>query len=53
VVVRPALTGMAGTDFAARSRAIQAGRVAMQQALPQLRLAIDSGMRPTSLAVPK
>lgn len=48
VVVRPALTGMAGTDFAARARAIQAGRAAMQQALPQLRQAIESGMRPLS-----
>lgn len=46
VVVRPTLTGMAGTDFAGRARAIQAGRAAMQQALPQLRQAIDLGMRP-------
>lgn len=53
VVVRPALTGMAGTDFAARTRAIQAGRAAMQQALPQLRLAIESGMRPMPPAIPK
>jgi NTE family protein len=53
VVVRPALTGMAGTDFAARTRAIQAGRAAMQQALPQLRLAMESGMRPMPPALPK
>lgn len=46
VVVRPALNGVSGTDFAARSRAIQAGRAAMQQALPQLRQAIEAGMRP-------
>ena len=46
VVIRPSLTGIAGTDFAARTRAIQAGRVAMQQALPQLRQAIEAGMRP-------
>ena len=37
VVVRPALTGVKSADFAARQRSIAAGRVAMQQALPQLR----------------
>ena len=46
VVVRPALNGVSGADFAARNRAIQAGRAAMQQALPQLRQAIEAGMRP-------
>lgn len=46
LVVRPALAGIGGTDFAARSRAIQAGRDAMLQALPQLRQAIQSSMRP-------
>ncbi len=46
VVVRPALNGVSGADFAARNRAIQAGRAAMLQALPQLRLAIEAGMRP-------
>ncbi len=45
VLVRPALNGLAGTDFSARHRAIQAGRQAMQQALPQLRAAIEAGMR--------
>lgn len=45
VVVRPALNGMAGADFNARRRAIQAGRVAMQQALPQLRAAIEARTR--------
>ncbi len=48
VVVRPALNGVSGADFAARNRAIQAGRAAMQQALPQLRQAIEAGMRPVS-----
>lgn len=52
VVVRPALVGVSGADFAARSRAIQAGRVAMQQALPQLRQAIEAGMRPLPVAMP-
>jgi len=37
VVVRPALNGVKSADFAARQRAITAGRLAMQQALPQLR----------------
>ncbi len=51
VVVRPALGGVSGADFAARSRAIQAGRAAMLQALPQLRLAIEAGMRPVSPSI--
>lgn len=37
VVVRPLLPGVGGTDFAARRRAIEAGRTAMRDALPQLR----------------
>jgi NTE family protein len=37
VVVRPTLTGISGADFGARKRAIEAGRVAMQKLLPQLR----------------
>lgn len=37
LVVRPALVGVKSADFAARRQAIAAGRVAMQQALPQLR----------------
>jgi NTE family protein len=43
VVVRPALQGVSGTDFSARRRAIQAGRQAMLQALPQLRAALEAG----------
>ncbi len=53
VIVRPALVGVSGADFAARSRAIQAGRMAMQQALPQLRQAIEAGMRPLPAAPAK
>lgn len=41
VVVRPALIGVGSSDFGARRRAIQAGRVAMQALLPQLRLAMN------------
>lgn len=37
VVVRPALSGVGSADFAARKRSIEAGRAAMQAALPQLR----------------
>lgn len=40
VVVRPALTGVSSGDFGARRRSIEAGRAAMQAALPQLRAAI-------------
>jgi NTE family protein len=45
VVVRPALTGVASADFGARRRSIEAGRVAMQALLPQLRVAL-SGQKP-------
>ena len=37
VVVRPSLVGVGSADFAARRRAIEAGRAAMREALPQLR----------------
>lgn len=40
IVVRPALAGVASSDFASRRRAIEAGRVAMQNLLPQLRAAL-------------
>lgn len=40
IVIRPALAGVAGTDFGARARAIEAGRAAMRQALPALRARI-------------
>lgn len=37
VVLRPRLTGIGSANFAARTRAIDAGRQAMQAALPELR----------------
>jgi NTE family protein len=42
VVVRPALRGMSSADFAGKRRAIEAGRAAMQAALPQLRAALEA-----------
>ncbi|MBC7376499.1 MAG: patatin-like phospholipase family protein [Burkholderiaceae bacterium] len=45
LVVRPALPGVKGSDFASRRKAIDAGRLAMQQLLPQLRLAIEAKSR--------
>lgn len=42
VVVRPSLAGVASSDFGARRRAIEAGRVAMQALLPQLRAALQA-----------
>jgi len=45
VVVRPALPGVKGSDFTARRKAIDAGRAAMQQTLPQLRLAMEAKAR--------
>lgn len=45
VVVRPVLTGISSSDFSARKRSIEAGRQAMLQMLPQLRLAIASKTR--------
>jgi NTE family protein len=42
VVVRPALNGMGGGDFAGKRRAIDAGRAAMQALLPQLRAALEA-----------
>lgn len=46
VVVRPALAGVGSADFASRRRAIEAGRTAMQQALPQLRAALEARRQP-------
>ena len=42
VLVRPALPGVKGADFAARRQAIEAGRAAMRAALPQLRQQIEA-----------
>ena len=41
LVVRPALSGIRSADFSARRRSIEAGRAAMQAALPQLRVLLD------------
>lgn len=46
VVVRPALAGVASSDFGARRRAIEAGRLAMQALLPTLRAAIHGPQQP-------
>ena len=45
LVVRPALTGIKSADFGARRRSIEAGRAAMQAALPQLRQLLLAGQR--------
>lgn len=45
VIVRPALIGVASSDFGARRRAIQAGRVAMQALLPQLQASLNGQKR--------
>lgn len=45
VVVRPDLPGVSSSDFSARKRSIEAGRQAMLQLLPQLRLAIAAKSR--------
>ncbi|NML46091.1 patatin-like phospholipase family protein [Ramlibacter sp. G-1-2-2] len=42
VVVRPALRGMSSADFTSKKRAIEAGRAAMQAALPQLKAALEA-----------
>ena len=46
LVVRPSLVGVGSSDFGARRRAIEAGRVAMQALLPQLRAAMDGQKQP-------
>jgi len=40
LVVRPALANVGSADFGARRRSIEAGRTAMQQALPKLKAAL-------------
>jgi NTE family protein len=40
IVVRPPLNGVGSSDFGARRKSIEAGRLAMLQALPQLKAAI-------------
>uniref|UniRef100_UPI00351D8F9E patatin-like phospholipase family protein n=1 Tax=Rhodoferax sp. TaxID=50421 RepID=UPI00351D8F9E len=46
VVVRPALVDVTSSDFGARRRVIQAGRMAMLALLPQLRAAMDGQKYP-------
>lgn len=46
VVVRPDLAGVGSADFAARRRAIAAGRDAMERALPALRRELAAQRRP-------
>jgi len=41
LLIKPVLVGVGSADFGARRRAIQAGRLAMQQAMPQLRALIN------------
>jgi NTE family protein len=45
IVVRPALAGFGSADFGSRTKAIAAGRAAMQRVMPQLQAAIASGRR--------
>ncbi len=45
LVVRPALVGVKSGDFSAKHRAIDAGKLAMQQAIPQLRALIEAHSR--------
>jgi NTE family protein len=45
VVIKPSLPGVKSADFSARRRSIEAGRQAMQQALPGLRQLIASRSR--------
>ncbi|MEI7784667.1 MAG: patatin-like phospholipase family protein [Betaproteobacteria bacterium] len=43
--VRPSLVGLRSADFSARQRAIDAGRAAMQAALPELRARLAAAQR--------
>jgi len=45
IVIRPRLAGIAGADFAARRRVIQAGREAAQAAIPELKRKIAAATR--------
>jgi len=47
LLIKPDLVGVGSADFGARRRAIQAGRLAMQQALPQLRALIKEKKAPS------
>ena len=41
MVLRPKMAGMSSADFSNRQKSIEAGRAAMQQALPQIRAALQ------------
>jgi NTE family protein len=45
VWVRPSLAGLRSADFSARQRAIDAGRLAMQAAMPELRSRLSAAQR--------
>ena len=45
VWVRPSLAGLRSADFSARQRAIDAGRLAMQAAMPELRNRLNAAQR--------
>ncbi len=45
LVVRPELAGVKGGDFTSRRRSIEAGKLAMQRAMPQLKALIESKSR--------
>ena len=45
IVVRPELSGVRGGDFTAKRRAIDAGKLAMQRQMPQLKAAIEAKSR--------
>ena len=45
IVVKPALSGVASSDFGSRKKSIEAGRKAMLQLMPQLRAAIAAKTR--------
>ena len=49
VVLRPALSGVGSADFASRQRSIEAGRAAMQAALPRLKAELAK-LRPAASA---
>jgi NTE family protein len=46
LVIKPALSGVKSADFSARQKSIEAGRLAMQKALPQLRAQLTAFASP-------
>ena len=45
LVVRPELAGVKGGDFTSRRRSMEAGKLAMQRAIPQLKVLMEAGRR--------